>query len=164
VINVRPKPSTPSKLVFAYGSNMNRRQMAARCPGARPVSVATLPDHRLQFVGSSARWGGGVATVRPRRRSKVDGILWRLTDDDLRRLDHFEGYPVVYDREPVLVVDEDGKDRWCSTYVHVRGGAPPAQPSALYLRVILEGYEWAGVPVPPQLRKLYGEVRVAPWS
>lgn len=142
-------------LIFAYGSNMNHRQMAMRCPGARVVCVARLRNHRLTFAGTSPRWGGGVATICPARRSNVHGIIWELNEADLMRLDAFEGYPFVYDRTAVKV-DVDGTEFWCSTYVkeHAEEETPP---SANYLQVILDGYKWAEIPIPQRLRSLYGK-------
>jgi hypothetical protein len=37
-------------LYFAYGSNMDPAQLAQRCPSARFIAVAKLPDHRLAFT------------------------------------------------------------------------------------------------------------------
>lgn len=40
---------------FAYGSNMNWQQMTQRCPSARFVSVARLPEHKLAITRQSRR-------------------------------------------------------------------------------------------------------------
>jgi len=143
-------------IVFAYGSNMNRRQMALRCPSARPLGVARLPEHRLMFAGHNARWGGGVATVVPARRSSVLGVVWWLTKGDLDRLDTFEGYPFVYDRAPIIV-RAGQREIWCHTYVKNAADRQTA-PSEEYLRTIFDGYHAAGARVPAQLKKLYAEV------
>ena len=145
-------------LVFAYGSNMNSRQMAARCPGAQVVSVAKLPDHRLTFAGRSARWGGGVATIMPARRSSVVGVVWLVSAANLERLDEFEGYPFVYERVSVLVDRSEGASLWC--YAYVKNAVDElAPPSREYLRTILDGYETAGAAVPTTLMRLYKQVR-----
>jgi gamma-glutamylcyclotransferase (GGCT)/AIG2-like uncharacterized protein YtfP len=153
------KKTTSNALIFAYGSNMNRRQMSLRCPGAQVVSVARLPDHRLVFAGRSPRWGGGgVATIKPARRSTVMGVVWLLSGADLERLDGFEGYPYVYDRTPVLVDrDGGGKSLWCLTYVK-NADEVKVPPTPEYLRTILDGYATAGAQVPVTLKRLYGQV------
>lgn len=146
-------------LVFAYGSNMNARQMAIRCPGSKAVSVAKLRDHQLVFTGRSERWGGGgVATIQPARRSNVLGVLWILSADNLERLDGFEGYPYVYDRIAVRVESDSGRPLWCYTYVKNEVDEKTA-PSPEYLRTILDGYATAGAAVPVNLKRLYGQVR-----
>lgn len=145
-------------LVFAYGSNMNPRQMAIRCPGSLAICVAKLPDHRLLFTGRSAKWGGGVATIQPAKRSSVVGVVWHLSADNLERLDQFEGFPFVYDRTQVLVDRGAGNSLWCSVYVKSVADERTA-PSPEYLRTILDGYETAGAPVPVNLKRLYTQVR-----
>jgi gamma-glutamylcyclotransferase len=145
-------------LVFAYGSNMNARQMAARCPGAERVCVGRLPDHRIEFAGRSARWGGGgVANIRPARRSSVVGVVWLLSAANLERLDGFEGHPYVYDRTPVLVDRSSGKSLWCYTYIK-NDADEKTTPTPEYLRTILEGYKTAGAAVPGALKRLYSLV------
>jgi gamma-glutamylcyclotransferase (GGCT)/AIG2-like uncharacterized protein YtfP len=144
--------------VFAYGSNMNRQQMAFRCPSAKTVCVAQLDGHKLVFAGDSARWDGGVATVVPDRRSIVIGVVWKLTHSDLQRLDEFEGYPFVYDRAPVSVRATRRKQLWCYTYLK-NANERQTLPSEEYLRTILDGYAAAGAPVPARLSKLYAQVR-----
>ncbi len=155
------KPTKPTTvLVFAYGSNMNERQMATRCPGATAVGVAKLHDHQLLFAGRSARWGGGVATIKPARRSAVSGVVWRVSNQNLERLDEFEGYPYVYDRMPVLVDAADGESMWCFVYVK-NADEERTRPSPEYLRTILDGYETAGAAVPVTLKRLYNQVQHA---
>ncbi len=148
-------------LVFAYGSNMNPRQMQRRCPGAKPVGVATLDGYRLTFVGKSSTWGGGVATIEPDRRTVVIGFVWLLSAADLQSLDGFEGYPFVYDREFVQVALDDGEIVWCQTHRHQADRVRRSEPSALYLRTILDGYKWAGARPSATLRRLFAAVSAA---
>jgi gamma-glutamylcyclotransferase (GGCT)/AIG2-like uncharacterized protein YtfP len=143
-------------IVFAYGSNMNRQQMAFRCPDARPLGVARLEGYRLTFAGFNARWGGGVATILPARRSTVLGRVWWISKTDLERLDGYEGYPFVYDRAPV-VVKAGAREFWCHTYVK-NAAEVQTTPSEDYLRTIIDGYQDARVRVPAPLKKLYMQV------
>lgn len=147
-------------IVFAYGSNMNQRQMALRCPDATPICVARLDQHELTFAGLSPRWGGGIATVVPSKRANVTGILWRLSGKDLERLDEYEGYPFVYDRMPVSVHTTKGTEVWCHTYVKntIEFRAPPSEE---YLRTIIDGYQSMKARVPKKIKKLYAEACVA---
>jgi cation transport regulator ChaC len=69
---------------FAYGSNMNRTAMAARCPEARAVGPAVLEGYRF-FVGIDG-WG----SVRPRAGDSVHGVLWWLTPRDIAALHAYE--------------------------------------------------------------------------
>jgi len=38
---------------FAYGSNMNKKQIHARCVHPKTVAVARLPHHQIAFFGYS---------------------------------------------------------------------------------------------------------------
>lgn len=51
------------KLYIAYGSNLDQRQMARRCPTAEVVCSGMLYGHELLFRGSQF---GAVATVVPK--------------------------------------------------------------------------------------------------
>ena len=80
-------------LYFAYGSNMNRNQMTFRCPDAEVAGTVQLSGYRLAFRENGG--GTGVATVLPEPDSFVDGVLWRISERDERRLDHYEGFPYI---------------------------------------------------------------------
>ena len=71
---------------FAYGSNLNKKQMLERCPDSKLLLVATLSNYKLVFVGWSRRWRGGVASIKPFRGEKVLGAVYELSDRDLTRV------------------------------------------------------------------------------
>lgn len=93
---------TPT-LYFAYGSNMNERQMRSRVPGSRVVGTGHLLGHEFVFSGYSQTWGGSVANVKPCRGSKVFGVLYELPSGGLDALDRFEGYPLAYQRKSAVI-------------------------------------------------------------
>ena len=93
-------------LYFAYGSNMDLRQMRRRCPSYRFVSIAKLEDHKLAFTRRSPRRRCGVADVIPSPGEEVWGVLYNIkTRRDVLALDRAEGYKAGrkrvngYDRE-----------------------------------------------------------------
>ncbi len=130
---------------FAYGSNMDARQMAQRCPGARRVGVATLRDHRVAYVGHSARWGGAVATVVPSPGDRIEGVLWAVDEGHVAALDRYEGHPTCYRRQLVRVT-AGGRTSRALTYVHGLASetAWTGSPSPAYLDRILRGAKAAG--------------------
>ncbi|HEY6382453.1 MAG TPA: gamma-glutamylcyclotransferase family protein [Pseudolabrys sp.] len=69
---------------FAYGSNMDRRAMKRRCPGARALGPAVLSGYRF-FVGIDG-WG----SVATSAGDTVHGVLWRLTPRDMAALHVYE--------------------------------------------------------------------------
>ena len=127
---------------FAYGSNLNRKQMLERCPESKPAFTATLPHYRLVFLGWSRQWRGGVASIRPFRGEKVPGAVYEISEQCLRRLDKFEGYPRDYNRLNVTVFSEDGEPVPAITYIKA-GQAEETKPTLEYLSVIQQGYrDW----------------------
>ena len=96
-------------LHFAYGSNMSRPHMQARCPGATALGIAVLAGWCFVInpdgYGSIARRAGGI----------VRGVLWRLPPRDLAVINAYENVagglylrrmlPVLYGerRESALV-------------------------------------------------------------
>ena len=91
-------------LYFAYGSNLLRSQMQARCPGARVHSVVRLEGYELCFpMISFTRSGMGVASIRPNEDAYVEGVIYEMTADDFRRLDHYESEGTKYRRDKITI-------------------------------------------------------------
>lgn len=123
---------------FAYGSNLNQKQMRQRCPDSKPRFVAILPNYKLVFSGWSRQWRGGVATIKFLRGEKAWGAVYEISERDLRLLDKYEGYPGNYHRMKVTVFDEDGKAVEVWTYIKA-GQLEESEPSAEYLAIIQQG-------------------------
>ena len=129
---------------FAYGSNLNKKQMKERCPDSKPMFMATLRNYKLVFVGWSRQWRGGVASIKPFRGERVLGAVYELSDRDLRRLDSYEGYPSSSNRLNVTVFDEDGNPLEAITYIKLEQ-SEETQPSREYLSLIQQGYRDWGI-------------------
>ena len=123
---------------FAYGSNLNKKQMLERCPDSKPLFVATLPNYKLVFVGWSRQWRGGIASIKPFRGEKVLGAVYEISDRDLRRLDNYLGHPGNYRRLNVTVFNEDGEPVEALTYIKSEQ-SEETQPSKEYLSLIQQG-------------------------
>ena len=126
---------------FAYGSNLNKKQMLERCPDSKPKFVATLPNYQLVFAGWSRNWRGGVASIKPFRGEKVLGGIYEVSEECLRRLDKYE---VGYNRLKITVFDEDGSPVEALTYIKA-GQSEETRPSKDYLTVIQQGYRDWGI-------------------
>jgi gamma-glutamylcyclotransferase len=125
---------------FAYASNLSRRQMQERCPGAKPLFRARLPHYKLVFTGWSRKWRGGTATLRSSTGDVVVGAIYEVSESDLRVLDRQEGIPGTYSRLKVKVVTED--EDFVEAVTHIRiDQAEETRPSAEYLTVVQEGYK-----------------------
>ena len=75
----------PHQLYFAYGSNMDKIQMDLRTPGAVPLAISKKLNYRTIL---NTR---GVATIIPEQGSISYGILWKVSDENVKKLDHYEG-------------------------------------------------------------------------
>lgn len=128
------------RLYVAYGSNLNKRQMSERCPGAKFVGAGLIHGYELQFKGL---YSSAFATIEPRRGASVPVGVWEIQDTDEWSLDVYEGYPRHYFKETVRVeLDETMID--AMVYVMNRN-ATFGIPSVHYYGVIKEGYKDCGL-------------------
>lgn len=80
-------------LYFAYGSNLDPRQMRRRCPSSRFVCPARLDDYRLAFSLRSRKRRCGVANVLAEPGAAVWGAVYRINHPrDIEVLDAAEGF------------------------------------------------------------------------
>lgn len=115
-----------TKLYFAYGANMSKSSMASRCPQAQPVKKFFLRDWRLRLHNH--------ATVAPAEGYYVAGALWAITEDCERNLDHFEGWPVYYQKREI---EQDGE----RIMFYVMNDFDYGDPSPGYVRLLEQGYQ-----------------------
>jgi gamma-glutamylcyclotransferase (GGCT)/AIG2-like uncharacterized protein YtfP len=128
-----------NKLYVAYGSNLNLKQMANRCPGAKVLGTSVMKNWRLLFRGGREC---AVATVEPFPGGSVPVLVWEITSADEEALDRYEGWPYFYRKETVKV-KLNGTTVNVMVYV-MNEGRPLGQPSCYYYSIILEGYKDAG--------------------
>lgn len=132
---------------FAYGSLLDDSEMKEICPGAKLVSTGCLKEHRLDFTRySSKRWKGGVADVVISKDCEVWGIVYEITDSDLKRLDKREGYPEAYDRSMKSIETPDGTSfkAWVYTVNKKESFVPP---TAKYMKIIRDASKKHDFPV-----------------
>jgi gamma-glutamylcyclotransferase (GGCT)/AIG2-like uncharacterized protein YtfP len=122
--------------LFAYGANLNRKQMEERAPGVKAAFAATLPNHQLIFAGYSPRWKGAMASLRRVQGQRVEGAVYDLSPVQMNKMDAIEGRH--YRRLPVKVVDGKGVFHEAVAYVQ-DPLAPVDRPSREYVMVIQEG-------------------------
>lgn len=120
----------------AYGSNLNKHQMAHRCPAARPVKKGVIKDHRLEFNGNYR--GNGVLTIKPEKGRVVHVGLWEVTDKCWKALDRYEGYPSLYRREVIDVHTEGGEI--IQAIVYIMNIGEPVTPSTYYYNTCMIGF------------------------
>ena len=87
------------KYYLAYGSNLNLAQMFHRCPDAQVLGYTYLPGRHLVFRGS----GSGNYLTLDKGNDQVPCGVFAIQDDDELALDHYEGYPVFYQKQTLHV-------------------------------------------------------------
>ncbi len=126
-------------LYFAYGSNMDLVQMSNRCERAATIGIAKLDSYR--FIINSH----GVATVVPDPASAVEGLLWRITDEDERTLDRYEGVGQgIYRKALVELKTRDGRN--IKALIYIAADSSPGVPRPGYLEEIISAAESCGLP------------------
>jgi gamma-glutamylcyclotransferase (GGCT)/AIG2-like uncharacterized protein YtfP len=111
--------------------------MATRCPGAVCLGPAWITDYALVFRH--------FADIEPQAGTWCDGVLWEITDDNLRALDQLEGYPYHYTRFTVLVHTDRGSD--IALVYQMTDQSFEQPPSGHYYNMVAEGYQQNSVPV-----------------
>ena len=134
------------KYYLAYGSNLNKEQMAVRCPGAKPVCAYIMLNYQLVFRR-------GFLTIEPKEGAEVPCGVWEIGEQDERNLDRYEGFPRFYRKElfPVMVPDPEeltGKLVTAMGYV-MNDGYPIQAPTDGYFFTVYRGYSEFGLDKTP---------------
>ncbi len=120
--------------------------MLERCPNSKAGFLATLHNYKLVFLGWSRQWRGGVASIKPFRGERILGVIYEISEGDLRRLDKYEGYPSNYNRLKVTVFSEGGEAVEAITYIK-SGQLEETLPAKEYLAMMQQGYrDWGIAP------------------
>lgn len=125
------------KYYIAYGSNLNKAQMARRCKYASPVGSAILSGLKLVFRR-------GYLTIERDDDGFVPVGIWQIMDSDELALDRYEGFPHFYRKEtlPVSFMDASGAmhvDEPCMVYI-MNDGYDIQRGSREYLQTCAQGY------------------------
>ncbi len=126
---------------FAYGSNMNPRRVAERGIGYDRITAARAANFTVRFEKRSRfQAGAGHASLAYRNGGVAEGVLYRLIgDEEIAKMDRFEGAPVHYSRETIRVETEDGAT-WAWTYFANRAViAPNLKPPDWYVAHMVAG-------------------------
>ena len=122
-------------LYFAYGSNLNWRQMLVeRCPGSKFITKYSLNGYKLIFSNYNPKSVFGHANIVKNKNSKVNGAIWNITSKNEKVLDIYEGVPTYYQKEYI---------KWNKkkVLVYIQNNFIKKKPSSSYLHTIIEGYK-----------------------
>lgn len=129
------------KYYAAYGSNLNKLQMARRCPRAKPIGTALLKGWKLSFKGSHS---GFYLSIDKKKGWSVPLGIWQIDDLDEKALDRYEGYPNFYQKFmlPINIHCFDGSKSQAQVLIYA---LPPTAryglPTGYYVGTCVDGYE-----------------------
>ncbi len=126
-------------IYFAYGSNLDPRQMALRCPDSQTKGIAVLKG--WHFLINQR----GYATIDEAPASEVYGQIWILTPEDEAALDEYESVDEGNYRKEILKVYQD--DVQLDSMVYIDHRLKPGTPQPDYLEGILHGAAHFGLPI-----------------
>ena len=114
-------------LYAAYGSNLDPRQMAERCPHSPLRGTGWLTGWRLTFGGEG--WDGALPTVVEEPSSQVFVALYDVTSADEAVLDVWESADSgLYRKIRLTVATLDGEQvAWVYVLNDFEGGLPSAR-------------------------------------
>jgi cation transport regulator ChaC len=125
---------------FAYGSNMDRKRLELhRAIRVKEIRKGELENYQLVFNKvSSIQSATGCANIIPEVGHRVQGILYKIRDDDISKMDIFEGVSSgQYHRERIFVKAEDNDLIEAEVYV-ADETEDELLPSEEYLEHLLE--------------------------
>ncbi|XP_034455150.1 gamma-glutamylcyclotransferase a [Hippoglossus hippoglossus] len=135
-------------MYFAFGSNLLRQRLQLSNPSAMFCSTARLKDYKLSFglweEHVDNNWHGGVATIEFCPGDEVWGVIWALSDENLRSLDNQEGVSEGMYSPLNVTVETDRGQIFCRTYQMNNFHACP--PSPQYKEVVCLGAKQNGLP------------------
>ena len=123
-------------LYFAFGSNLNQKQMKRRCRDSKYIGCYSLKNYKLVFRNYFL--GGGVADVEKKKNSSVLGAIYKISKKDERELDIYEDFPKTYIKKYFRLL---GK-KVMFYYMPKKTRSIP--PSKRYLNLIIQGYKDCG--------------------
>ena len=128
------------EVYLAYGSNINLKQIKERCPTAQFLSKVVLKGYKHTFPLHSVSWGDGVAGIVLDKKEQVEGVAYKISKDDLEKLDKFEGVDKgAYFRKKEKIVLENGLILKAWIYLPISDNNSSFPPSLKYIDTILEG-------------------------
>lgn len=131
-------------LYFAYGSNMKTERLVSRVGEVKILGRAVIEDYQLSFnkLGDN---GSGKANIYTKNDSSVEGALFDLTEEQIKKLDRHEGVNAHYIR-CTRDIKLDGKILVAEVYFANQDKLQDnLRPTCEYLQHIIDGAEEHGL-------------------
>ena len=102
-----------TEFYFAYGSNMNDKRITERGVNFLSKERGTLKGYKFIINKKSQKNPNiGFANIIRDDNSEVEGIIYEVFQEDILKLDKFEGSPTHYRREYYII-----NNKRCAIYI-----------------------------------------------
>lgn len=130
-----------------YGSNLDRERLLNRVRSWNgQFQKAYLPNYELRFNKRLSK-GGVAANIILHPTRKVWGITVELSNNDLKKMDRYEGHPYHYERQQLKLFLENGREILAYVYIaqpeYILEGK---KPSLDYFKYVINGARNCGLP------------------
>jgi len=125
---------------FAYGSNMDENRINNRVGFYKIIGTGVLKNYTLVFNKiSKDNPSKGYANIIPKDNCLVEGIIYEINSDGIKKLDKKEGFPSHYERKKMKIL-HDSEYIICEVYIANKNMVNNnLKPTRDYLAHILEG-------------------------
>jgi gamma-glutamylcyclotransferase (GGCT)/AIG2-like uncharacterized protein YtfP len=128
------KPS--KRLYLAYGAHMSIETMKQRCPEAELIGKTYIDGWKLTMPF--------YANIERDDCGKTPALVWEITADDEKNLNHCEGYPTCHEKTQIIVMVK-GKTQTAMAYVMTKEYASSDRIARDgYLDELIQGYSESG--------------------
>ncbi len=110
------------------------------------VRRAILKGFEIVFNAYSPAWRGGIANLRENEGARIIGVAYKITPDQLARLDAFEGVPSRASRRTILIEVEGVGEVKAVTHIAANPRNALVQPSKEYLSAMYRGVRQHSIP------------------
>lgn len=128
--------------VLAFGSNISSRRLEARVGTVAQRRVGHIPGFELVFnKRASGNAGTTYANVRFAAQASTPAVAYLLTEEQVEKLDVFEGVPTHYLRMTLPFLEQGQSQReFLQAYVAHPQQLGAGQPTESYLQHLRNGY------------------------
>lgn len=131
---------------IAYGSNINPIQIAHLCNMPVFIGIGTLHDYEMDFYATTKdkNTANVYADVIKKIGAKTPVAVWKIDDDiDIKSIDSFEGYPILYNKVNCNVTLNDNHENISGfLYQMHKNRGDIATPTTQYFNTVLYGYQF----------------------
>jgi hypothetical protein len=107
--------------------------MQLRCRDSEYIKNFFLEGYKLSFCAVSRSYG--VANIIKKSGSKVPGGIWKISENDERKLDDYEGYPTLYTKDYFKLNNEE------VLFYIIKRNYVFKRPAREYVDIIHQGYK-----------------------